>query len=181
MSEALTQPDTTTKAAATPTIELPQSHLQALQNRFTAHELSGLLDSPIKPAFFYGSLMLPDNLVYFLDDDGDEYTLAARMTPAVLYKHQRFGIHGLCYPAVLPSLHDTDTVSGLVLFGIIEAQQEKLDLYESQYKRTPVQVEVELLDGEKVMIAAEVYIWKSGAEGLMTLEELVWSIEHCLR
>ncbi|MCJ1380034.1 hypothetical protein MMC17_003137 [Xylographa soralifera] len=181
MSEALNHADTTAEATGSTTTELPRSYLNALQNRFTAHELTDLLKSPVKPAFFYGSLMLPEDLGYALGDgDRDEYALAVRMTPAVLYKHQRFGIHGLSYPAVLPSQHDTDTVSGMVVFGITVAQQEELDLYESQYERTPVQVEVELLDGQKVMIAAEVYIWKRGVERLIALEQLVWSIENYL-
>ncbi|MCJ1433291.1 hypothetical protein MMC27_002650 [Xylographa pallens] len=181
MSEALTHPDTILETAGSSTIQLPKSYLLALQNRFSAHELTDLLDSRIPPSFFYGSLMLPENLVYIVGDgDGDEHAIANRMTAAVLHKHQRYGIHGLSYPAVLPSRHDTDTVSGMVLFGITEAQQGDLDLYESQYERSPVQVEVEVLDGKKVMIAAEVYIWKRGVERLVALEELVWSIESYL-
>ncbi|MCJ1401036.1 hypothetical protein MMC11_004248 [Xylographa trunciseda] len=181
MSEALTSTDTTTEVTGSATTKLPKSYSRALQNRFTAHDLTTLLGSSVKPAFFYGSLMLPEMLVYALgDSDGDEDALAKRMTPAILRKHQRFGIRGLSYPAVLPSENDTDTVSGMVLFGLTKTQQEELDWYESQYERTPVQVEVELVDGTKKMIAAEVYIWKSGDERLIALEEQVWSLENFL-
>ncbi|MCJ1393533.1 hypothetical protein MMC18_006408 [Xylographa bjoerkii] len=173
--------DTTTEATGSTIAELPRSYLQALQNRFTAHDLIVLVASPVKPAFFYGSLMLPETIVDALGDgDGDEYAFADRMTPAVLHKHQRFGIHGLSYPAVLPSQRDTDTVLGMLLFGMTVAQQEELDLYESQYERTLVQVEVELVDGERMIVAAEVYIWKRGVERLIALEQLVWSIESYL-
>ncbi|MCJ1418678.1 hypothetical protein MMC32_005027 [Xylographa parallela] len=181
MSEALTHPNTIMEAAGSSTIQLPKSYSQALQNRFTSHKVAGLLDSAILPAFFYGSLMLPENIICFLGDgDGEEYAIAERVTSVVLHKHQRFGIHGLAYPAVVPSQYDTDKVSSMVLFGITEAQQKDLDLYESQYKRTPVQVEIEVLDGKKVMMVTEVYIWKRGAERLVALEELVWSIENYL-
>ncbi|MCJ1290753.1 hypothetical protein MMC34_002295, partial [Xylographa carneopallida] len=90
-----------------------------------------------------------------------------------------YGLRGLPYPAVLYSQHDTDTVLGMVLFDITEAQQKKLDRYEMQYKRTPVQVEVDSQEGKKVMMAAEVYIWDRGVERLIPPEDLVWSIEKC--
>ena len=122
MSQALIHTDSTTGATDSTTIQLPGSYLQVLQNRFSAHDLNVLLDSPVKPAFCYGLLMLPKTLVnIFGDGYGDEYAYASRMTPATLHKHQRFGIHSLTYPAVLPSEHDSHIVSGMVLFGLTAA------------------------------------------------------------
>ncbi|MCJ1284030.1 hypothetical protein MMC26_003361 [Xylographa opegraphella] len=178
MSEAPTHPDAFPAASGSTTIKLPESYLRALGNRFTTDRLADLLASTIKPTFFYGSLMLPDHLDYVLRGKHGEYAIAARMTPAVLYKHHRFGLYGLSFPAVLPSQHDADTVSGVVLFGITKAQQEYLDRYEAMYTRTAVQVEVELLDGRKVMIGAEVYIWTTEVYMLIPREDFVWSIEH---
>ena len=152
-------------------------YLLALANRFTGEEVAWFVQSSVRPAFFYGPLMLPAIIVETMEEV-DAIAYATNMTLATLSQHQRLGIKSKPYPALLSSDNERDLVCGMLLFGLSPQQQRKLDEYEWRYDRTQVTVNLELQGGDNRAVNADVYICRIGLEDLCIAEEMAWTIER---
>ncbi len=159
----------------------PKSLQQALQTRFTAEEVDAFLTSPIRPSFFYGSLMLP-SYVCAVAGRFDIESVSKNMTPAVLPGHERYAIRWADYPAVLSTKRAQDTVSGLLLFGLSQRERSFINAYEGAcYDSEQVQVEIRLADGTPRRVEAVAYIWRGSLDDLVGVEEKIWTIEGFLK
>ena len=173
---------------------LPDTYLKALTNRFSTTQLTDLTAGKEKPLFFYGSLMLPQQIALVTGDRGSANRIASQMTPATLYSHERLVVDGASYPAVVASAapepsNPAAQVEGLLVFGLTDDERRDLDNYESGlYDLTAVTVETEVVDQvdeggkestekKKVFVDAEVYIWGGLREELVETAEQVWSVE----
>ncbi|MCJ1363814.1 hypothetical protein MMC16_002923 [Acarospora aff. strigata] len=158
-------------------ITIPQSFLRASDNRLTAEQIDAFLASSTRPSFFYGSLMFP-KIVSDVTWRNDVDSIIKRMTPAVLPRHQRYVVSWADFPAVLPSDEPGDSVRGMLLFGLNEQENARIENYESGlYTMEHAQVEVVLSDGNTRLVVADVFIWKNPRGELIEVQDRLWSIE----
>ena len=116
------------------------------------------------------------------------------MTPATLSHHERLAVLGCPFPAVVASVSTDPTarpkqVEGLLLCGLSERQRNMIDYYEGGlYVSVPTSVEVEIVqeDGagnavegrkERIMLDADVYIWKGTRAELVDAAEREWELQ----
>ncbi|KAI9875393.1 MAG: hypothetical protein M1830_008530 [Pleopsidium flavum] len=163
-----------------PAVRYPDSFHDALQNRFTVEQVDAFSTFSTRPSFFYGSLMLP-SVVSSVIDESDVSRIVKNMTPAVLPDHQRYAVMYADFPAILPSEVPGDCVTGILLIGLSKGQNHRIEVYESGlYTLEQVKVEIELCDGSKRLVEADVYVWKDGRNDLIEVQEKLWSIEEFL-
>jgi hypothetical protein len=161
------------------TIRIPPSYLYALGNRLTSQQVDAFLDSPLRPSFFYGSLMFP-KVISGVTHIADVDSIIKNMTPATLPGYRRFAIKWAEFPAVLPSDEPDDAVYGVLMFGLTETEKDRLLAYESGlYNVEATTVEIELIDQTNRMLTADVYVWNGPRDDLVV--GMVWSVEKFLQ
>lgn len=152
----------------------------ALRNRLTPEQVDAFLASPLRPSFYYGSLMLPSVMSTIIGET-DVNRIINNMTPAVLPGYQRYAVRHAPFPAILPSEVPGDSVTGLLSFGLSMRENSEIDLYENGlYNLKEVKVEIELVGGTKKLVDAKVYVWKGCPHELVEAQEKVWSIQDFL-
>lgn len=163
------------------TIQIPRTYLYALGNRFTSEQVDAFATSPIRPSFFYGSLMFPkciSDIMHRADVD----SIVRHLTPATLPHYRRHAIKWADFPAIIPSDQPNDAVDGVLMFGLDRAEKSRLHAYEGRlYTVELAEVEIELADESSLTLAADVYVWKGLRDELLEMEDTLWSVEGFLQ
>ncbi|MCJ1433059.1 hypothetical protein MMC27_002418 [Xylographa pallens] len=132
--------------------------------------------------------MFPSQIAHIIGDLVSADQIAAQMTRATLYDHERLAVRGASFPAVMKSAavymwEPMTEVDGLLVFDLTDSQRKDLDDYEGGlYNLVPVLVFVELddeLDASDV-VEAEVYVWAGSRDELVEVAERVWDVGEYL-
>lgn len=149
------------------------------------------------PTFVYGTLCSPQVMQVLLNRPIIPPSI--RMIPATLYGHARYPVQGYHFPGTIATPdHLTNCVSGLLVQGLTELEEQLLDYFEGdEYEKVMVDVVVEdveelrRLDGgggdndddhddpkdntqrstttPSPTVPAQVYLWKNPIEGELDL------------
>ena len=174
---------------------LPDSYEAILYNRIDTKALVKFLDPRYaKPAFLYGSLMLPRIIVdaLNLDVEADGQSLksegdiaaavaeiGSRMMPALLTGVERLWIRDSPFPALVRCRRDNlanSKVEGIAIFGMTHEEQGIMDQYECMYNAEDVELVITLQDGKPQRIDATTYVWKGSDEDLWPSAEREWDL-----
>ncbi|KAF1957976.1 hypothetical protein CC80DRAFT_503514 [Byssothecium circinans] len=147
----------------------------ALNNKWTKQEIYRNISSET-PFFVYDSLLLPWVLATVLDPNRTTqgFEEAARhATRATLHKHFRVVISLDQTPTVVKSKSEA-TVDGMLVGGLTAEMAARIDGYtrSGQLRKELEEVEIETSQGEKIYVAAYVYVWKASTK---LLEAKDWS------
>lgn len=160
----------------------PQDLKHAPENRLTRLVLRGFLQNRPIPIFAYGSLQLPHEIALCLNkdrryDDDENVLSALRMTPGVISHHHVYGIQDSIFPGILEDGTEDDQVPGVVIFGLTEAQRQRLDRrVGSWYCREEKDVNIIMATGEDEVIMAHVYMWARGSQYLLNPDVTKWTL-----
>jgi cation transport regulator ChaC len=166
---------------------VPEAYKIALSNRLTWSELETYLTNTPMVIFAYGSLQLPHELALCLNEDkayrdDEDVGYALRMTPGKLTHHRVYAIRDRIFPGVLDDGTEDDVVDGMVIFGLVEAERQRLDRREGGwYSREERQIAIRMASGDEENIEANVYIWAAGSENLISPNEKKWSLHGFIK
>ena len=166
--------------------DLPKSLRIAVTNRFTHQQVEDiyadlrLAFSSTRPFFFIGSYMFPATIR--LKTSGTRLrSIAQNMTPAILRGYNRHAVFGVDWPALAPSLRETDSVRGMAVFGLHDSQRKGIHSFQGgMFDLKKDIVEIELSDGSSMKLEASMYVWNRDNRHLVPMEYGAWSPEDFL-
>lgn len=146
----------------------------ALKHRWSKREVYHEI-APNVPMFVYCPLMLPWVLAKVLGLQGIEGTeeTATHMTRATLRHHFRTMIKYEDRPTIVHSKKET-AVDGILIAGLQNKAYAGIEEYigPEQHSKEIEEVEIELANDEKLIVAAHVYVWN---ESVSLLEATHWT------
>ena len=167
--------------------KLPKSFRVAVKNRFTRQQVEDiyadlrLAFSHTRPFFFVGAYMFPSTVR--LKTRGTSLrSIAKNMTPAIIRDYNRHAVYGADWPALAPSIHETDFVKGMAVFGLQDSQRMRIHEFQgNMFDLKRETVEIELNDGSSMELEACVYVWNQDGRLLVPVEWATWSPEDFLQ
>lgn len=146
----------------------------ALKHRWTKQEVYREITTNV-PMFVYCPLMLPWVLAKVLGlkgREGAEETVT-HMTRATLRHHFRTMIKYQGRPTIVYSKRET-AVDGILIAGLQKKAYAQIEEYigPEQHSKEIEEVEIELVNDEKLIVAAHVYVWN---ESVSLLEATHWT------
>ena len=167
--------------------KLPKSFRIAVNNRFTRRQIEDiyadlrLAFSHTRPFFFVGAYIFPSTVR--LKTRGTSLrSIAKNMTPAIIRGYNRHAVYGADWPALAPSIHETDFVKGMAVFGLHDSQRMRIHEFQGDmFDLKKETVEIELDDGSSMELEACVYVWNQDGRLLVPVEWATWSPEDFLQ
>lgn len=130
-----------------------------------------ILKEGVKYLFVYGSLRVPEIRSALLGADKEH------INGAKLYDHRPCRLHQRRYPALLAEKGHV-TIGTLITGGITEDDWKILDLFEDEYIRTPVSVEIPKgSDGTTETKEAYTYMWPDPTDRMIRRDGSTWNLE----
>jgi hypothetical protein len=145
----------------------------ALTHRWTKREIYRGV-APVPPVFLYCSLMLPWVLAKVMGATSEKTT--TYMVPAILKGFSRVTLKHALLPTLVPNsatMSSDKLLQGFLLGCMKDWALKKIEGYidMADHEQDVVEVEVETPDGERIIVAAYVYVWNGP---LSALEDKSW-------